>query len=69
LLRRQKRWAGKVIEMIEQIRREIERLEESATRLQTLAQDNPAILKNAEIILSFVYILKFISPEKCKEEN
>jgi hypothetical protein len=55
--------------MIEQIRREIERLEESATRLQTLAQDNPAILKNAEIILSFVYILKFISPEKCKEEN
>lgn len=69
MLRRQKRWAGKVIEMIEQIRREIERLEESATRLQTLAQDNPAILKNAENILTFVYILKFITPEKCKEEN
>ena len=55
--------------MIEQIRREIERLEESATRLQTLAQDNPAILKNAGNILTFVYILKFITPEKGKEEN
>lgn len=55
--------------MNEQIRREIERLEESATRLQALAQGNPAILKNAEIILTFVYILKFITPEKAKEEN
>ncbi len=50
--------------MIEQIRREIETLEESATRLQALAQDNPAILKNAQIILTFVYILKFITPGK-----
>lgn len=50
--------------MFEQIKREIETLEESATRLKTLAQDNPAILKNVEIILTFVYILKFISPEK-----
>jgi len=55
--------------MSEQIRREIERLEENAIRLQTLAQDNPAILKNAEIILAFVYILKFITPETGKEEN
>jgi len=55
--------------MNEQIREEIEKLEESATRLQTLAQDNPAILKNAEIILTFVYILKFITPGKEKEEN
>lgn len=50
--------------MLEQIRREIETLEESATRLKTLAQDNPAILKNTQIILTFVYILKFITPGK-----
>lgn len=55
--------------MNEQIRNEIERIEESAKRLQTLAQNNPAILKNAEIILTFAYILKFITPEKNKEEN
>lgn len=55
--------------MNKQIRREIERLEESAKRLQTLAQNNPAILKNAEIILTFAYILKFITPIKGKEEN
>jgi len=55
--------------MNEQIRREIENLEESATRLRVLAQDNPAILKNTEIILTFVAILKFITPDKGKEEN
>jgi hypothetical protein len=55
--------------MDEQLRREIERLEESAIRLQTLGQDNPAILKNAEIILTFVYILKFITPGISKDEN
>ena len=48
--------------MNEQIRNEIERIEESAKRLQTLAQDNPAILRNADILLTFVYILKFITP-------
>ena len=62
--------------MNEQIRNEIERIEESAKRLQTLAQDNPAILKNADILLTFVYILKFITPisridptTRGKEEN
>ncbi len=50
--------------MLEEIKREIETLEKSATRLQALAQDNPSILKNAQIILTFVYILKFITPEK-----
>ncbi len=49
--------------MNEQIRQEIERIEESATRIQALAKDNPAILKNAEIILTFTYILKFITPK------
>ncbi len=48
--------------MNEQIREEIKKIEESALRLQTLARDNPAILRNAEIILSFIYILKFITP-------
>jgi len=48
--------------MNKQIRNEIKRLEESAIKLRTLGEDNPAILKNAEIILTFVYILKFITP-------
>jgi hypothetical protein len=55
--------------MNEQIRKEIERLEESAIRLRTLGQENPAIFKNAEIILTFVYILKFITPVTGQEEN
>jgi hypothetical protein len=50
--------------MFEQIRREIETIEESATRLKALAQNNPSILKNAETLMTFVYILKFITPEK-----
>ena len=55
--------------MNDQIRNEIERIEESTKRLQALAQDNPAILKNADILLTFVYILKFITPIRGKEEN
>jgi hypothetical protein len=50
--------------MMERIRKEIETIEESALRLKMLAQDNPAILKNTDIILTFIYILKFITPEK-----
>ena len=53
--------------MIDKIRKEIETIEESTLRLKTLAQDTPAIRKNAEIILTFTYILKFITPEKGKE--
>ncbi len=55
--------------MNEQIRHEIEAIEESVNRLKGLAKDNPALQKNAEILLTFVYILKFITPEKVKEEN
>ena len=55
--------------MNEQIRKEIERLEESAIKLRALGQENPSILKNAEIILTFVYILKFITPVTGKAEN
>ena len=50
--------------MIEQIRHEIEAIEESANRLKRLAEDNPAIQKNAEILLTFVYLLKFITPDQ-----
>ncbi len=53
--------------MIEDVRREIGRLEESAIRIQTLAGDNPSLLKNIEIILTFINILKFITPEKIKD--
>ncbi|MBI4786057.1 MAG: hypothetical protein HY782_03300 [Chloroflexi bacterium] len=55
--------------MMEQIRQQIRMIEDSATQLKTLAQDNPAIRKNAEIILAFVYLLKFITPETIQEEN
>ena len=55
--------------MNEQIRDEIEKIEESAKRLQALAKDNPAIMRNADILLTFTYILKFITPIQGKEEN
>jgi hypothetical protein len=55
--------------MNELIRAEIEKIEESAKRLQSLAPDNPAIQRNADILLTFVYILKFITPIRGKEEN
>ncbi len=55
--------------MIEQIRQQIQVIEESATQLKELAKDNPAIRKNAEIILTFVYLLKFITPTTVKEDN
>ncbi len=55
--------------MDNQIRTEIEKIEESAKRIQGLAQGNPALLRNAEILLTFVYILKFITPAWGKEEN
>jgi hypothetical protein len=47
--------------MIEEIRREIEKIEISAERLKSAA-DIPSVRKNAEIIQTFVYILKFITP-------
>jgi hypothetical protein len=47
---------------MEEIIKEIENLEQSANRLKLLAKDNNAIRKNAEIILTFLYILKFITP-------
>ena len=49
-------------ETIEKIRKEIEDLEKGAERLKELSKDMPAIKRNAEVILAFVYILKFIAP-------
>jgi hypothetical protein len=53
----------------EQIRHEIETIEKSANRLRMLAEDNPAMRKNAEVILTFAHILKVIIPGKGKEED
>ena len=47
---------------MEEIRQEIQNIERSAKRLQTLAEGNNAIVKNASIILNFVYLLKFNTP-------
>jgi hypothetical protein len=49
---------------MDEIRKEIKNLEQSALRLKALAKENNAVLKNAEIILTFLYILKFITPEE-----
>ena len=54
--------------MIDEIRKEIRTIEKSAERLKTLAPDNRAISKNASIILTFVYILNFITPIVEKED-
>ena len=50
--------------MMEAIRKEIEKIEESAERIKTLAKDNPSFRRNAEILLHFVYVLKFITPDQ-----
>ena len=49
-------------ETIEKIRKEIENLEKSAERLKELSKDMPAIKRNTEAILTFIYIMKFITP-------
>ena len=47
---------------MDEIRKEIANIHASAERLKALAKDNNAVRKNAEIILTFLYILKFITP-------
>ena len=54
--------------MMDEIRKEIKNIEKSAERLKSLANENNAIRKNAEVILTFVYLLKFITP-LWEEEN
>ena len=48
---------------MEEIRKEIEKIEQSAERIKMLGQNNPSLRRNAEILLNFVYILKFIAPD------
>jgi hypothetical protein len=48
--------------MLDKIRQEIKTMEESAERLKSLGVDMPAIRRNAEVILTFLYVLKFITP-------
>ena len=54
---------------MEAIRKEIEKIEKSTERIKRLSQGNPSLQRNAEILLTFIYILKFITPETGKEEN
>jgi len=49
-------------ETVEKIREEIEALEKGAERLKDLSRDIPAVKRNAEAILTFIYVLKFITP-------
>jgi hypothetical protein len=48
---------------MDEIRKEIKKIEKSAERIKVLADGNNAIDKNASIILTFVYLLKFCTPE------
>jgi hypothetical protein len=47
---------------MKEIRKEIENIEKSVNKLISMSDENNAIRKNAEIILTFLYILKFITP-------
>ena len=47
---------------MDEIRNEIRNIEKSAERIKALAGGNNALIKNASLILTFVYILKFITP-------
>ncbi len=47
---------------MEEIRKEIAAIEKSAKRLKELAADMPGIKTNADIILTFVFLLKFVTP-------
>jgi hypothetical protein len=48
---------------MDEIRDEIKNIEKSAERIKSLAGDNHAISKNASIILTFAYLLRFDTPE------
>ncbi len=48
---------------MDEIRQEIEKIAESAQKLKALAGGNNAVARNAEIILTFVYLLRFFTPK------
>ncbi len=47
---------------MEEIRKEIAAIEKSAKRIKELADEMPGIKTNADVILTFVFLLKFITP-------
>jgi hypothetical protein len=47
---------------MDEIRKEIANIEKSAERIRALADGNNALIKNASIILTFTYLLKFVTP-------
>jgi hypothetical protein len=49
---------------MDEIKKEIKKIEKSAERIKALADGNNALIKNASIILTFVYILNFCTPEE-----
>ena len=53
---------------MEAVREEIEKIAQSAEKLKMLGETNPSLRRNAEILLNFVYVLKFITPDTGKEE-
>ena len=48
---------------MDEIRKEIATIEQSAKRLKELAREMPGISTNADIILTFAFLLKFDTPE------
>ena len=53
---------------MEAVREEIDKIEKSAEKLKRLGETNPSLRRNAEILLNFVYILRFITPDTGKEK-
>ncbi len=49
--------------MMEAVREEIEKIAKSAEKLKSLGENNPSLRRNAEILLNFVYVLRFITPD------
>ena len=47
---------------MEEIRKEIAAIEQSAKRLKELASDMPGITTNADVILTYIFLLKFLTP-------
>ncbi len=47
---------------MDEIRKEIATIEQSAKKLKELARDMPGITTNANVILTYTFLLKFLTP-------
>ena len=47
---------------MEEIRKEIAAIEQSAKKIKDLAREMPGITTNADIILTFTFLMKFLTP-------